>query len=137
MYRPVITSLNHVTDYLSLPLSHPLCFTVLALIKEVALSALVNVLFVEMAGSVYFFITTVVLYFGPDKFLPNLTQSNPPTVDAPCGKISGSHLKTRYGRQIAAFRGTTTYSICVCGLFTKGVIKYKCGLNKCRKANAK
>ena len=56
--------------------------------------------------AVYFFITTVVLYIGPEWFMPSLLQGNPPTVDAPCGKIIGTRSVTRYGRDIAAFRGS-------------------------------
>ena len=55
--------------------------------------------------AVYFFVTTVVLYIGPEWFMPSLLQGNPPTVDAPCGKIIGTRSVTRYGRDIAAFRG--------------------------------
>ena len=55
--------------------------------------------------AVYFLIISIVLYFGPEKFLPSLLQGNPPTVDSPCGQIIGSRSVTRYGREIAAFRG--------------------------------
>ena len=55
--------------------------------------------------AVYFLITSMILYIGPEWFLPSLLQGNPPTVDAPCGQIIGSRSVTRYGREIAAFRG--------------------------------
>ena len=55
--------------------------------------------------AVYFLITSLVLYLGPEWFLPSILQRNPPTVDAPCGQIIGSRSVTRYGRELAAFRG--------------------------------
>ena len=55
--------------------------------------------------AVYFLIASIVLYAGPERLLPSLLQASPPTVDAPCGNIIGSRSVTRYGREIAAFRG--------------------------------
>ena len=54
---------------------------------------------------VYFTVTTIVLYLGPEWFLPSLLLGNPPSVNAPCGQIIGTRSITRYGRELAAFRG--------------------------------
>ena len=60
--------------------------------------------------AVYFLITSIVLYFGPENFIPNLYgRPDPPIVDAPCATIIGTHSMTRYGRDIAAFRGVNKY----------------------------
>ena len=55
--------------------------------------------------AVYFLIASIVLYLGPEWFLPSLLLGNPPTVNAPCGQIIGTRSITRYGRELAAFRG--------------------------------
>ena len=55
--------------------------------------------------AVYFSVVSIVLYIGPELFLPNLLHGDPPHVDAPCGEIIGTRSITRYGRDIFAFRG--------------------------------
>ena len=65
----------------------------------------------QLNFAVYFFITSIILYFGPENLLPSWNQSTPPVVDAPCGKISGSRSSTRYGREIKAFRGVITKNL--------------------------
>ena len=55
--------------------------------------------------AVYFLIASIVLYAGPEWFMPSLLLGNPPTVKAPCGEIVGTRSVTRYGRELAAFRG--------------------------------
>ena len=57
--------------------------------------------------AVYFLIASIVLYVGPEWFIPSLLLGNPPTVNAPCGQIIGTRSVTRYGRELAAFRGKT------------------------------
>ena len=52
----------------------------------------------------YFTITTIVLYLGPEYFLSGLRkQKEAPLLEPPCGKLIGRKLTTRNGRSIDAY----------------------------------
>ena len=56
---------------------------------------------------VYFTVTTIVLYLGPEWFMPSLKArriQNSPLVYTPNGDISGTTLTSKHGRSILAFR---------------------------------
>merc|ERR1712223_225353 len=56
---------------------------------------------------VYFTVTTIVLYLGPEWFMPSLKArriQNSPLVHTPNGDISGTTLTSKHGRSILAFR---------------------------------
>ena len=56
---------------------------------------------------VYFSVTTIILYFGPENILPSLKRSkteNVPIISSASGKISGTMLTSTQGRNIFAYR---------------------------------
>ena len=56
---------------------------------------------------VYFTVTTIVLYLGPEWFMPSLRDQriqNSPFVHTPNGDLIGTTLTSRNGRAILAFR---------------------------------
>ena len=57
---------------------------------------------------VYFTITTLILYIGPERIMPSMKHlkydENVPLIETPLGKISGTMLKTRLERNIFAYR---------------------------------
>ena len=56
---------------------------------------------------VYFSVTTIILYFGPENILPSLKKSkteNVPIISSASGKISGTMLTSTQGRNIFAYR---------------------------------
>lgn len=56
---------------------------------------------------VYFTITTLVMYFGPENIMPSLGQSfnNVPVINAPIGYLSGFNMFSKNGRNIHAYQG--------------------------------
>ena len=56
---------------------------------------------------VYFTVTTIVLYLGPEWFMPSLRArriQNSPLLHTPNGDLSGTTLTSKHGRSILAFR---------------------------------
>lgn len=56
---------------------------------------------------VYFVITTLVMYFGPENIMPSMGQSihNVPVINAPIGYMSGLRMYSKSGRGIHAYKG--------------------------------
>ena len=56
---------------------------------------------------VYFTVTTIVLYLGPEWFMPSLRArriQNSPLLQTPNGDLRGTTLTSKHGRSILAFR---------------------------------
>jgi hypothetical protein len=55
----------------------------------------------------YFTITTLVMYIGPETIMPSLKERtrDVPIVNAPVGDVSGTLMSTRKNRDIFAYRG--------------------------------
>jgi hypothetical protein len=55
----------------------------------------------------YFTITTLVMYIGPETIMPSLREQkrDVPIVNAPVGDVSGTLMSTRKNRDIFAYRG--------------------------------
>ena len=55
---------------------------------------------------VYFTITTIILYWGPENIMPSLKKINEaPIVNAPVGDIGGVVMTSKNGRNIFAYKG--------------------------------
>lgn len=56
----------------------------------------------------YFSITTLIMYLGPETLMPSLKKSSMqsvPIIKAPCGDIAGTPMTSRHGRAIDAYKG--------------------------------
>lgn len=53
----------------------------------------------------YFFISTIVLYLGPEFFVPSMSPSKGvPIITTPMGRIKGVKMSSRDGREIYSYR---------------------------------